>query len=87
LEGKINSHTVENEKRLDRVNEEIRAKKKVLEIRLKKQAEVRDRAIEEIKQSLRQNQGESNNQWIAETEVHQATNVKLERALVGLTDR
>jgi hypothetical protein len=45
LEVKINGHIGETEKRLDRVNEEIRAKPKILEMGLKQQAEATDNEI------------------------------------------
>jgi hypothetical protein len=86
LEGKVNSHRNETEKPLGRVNEELSAKKEVLEIELRQQAEFHDKAIKDIKQKVQQNQVECNNQWIAEKEAHQATNVKMQREIDNLKE-
>jgi hypothetical protein len=86
LDGKVNSHRTETEKQLGRVNEELCAKTKVLEIELRQQAEFHDKAIKDIKQNVHQIQVECNKQWIAEKEAHQATNVKLQREVDNLKE-
>jgi hypothetical protein len=56
LEGKINGHIGETEKRLDWVNEERKAKTKVLEMGLKQKAEATDNEIKSLRQELSQDQ-------------------------------
>lgn len=91
LEGKINGHIGKAEKRLDRVDEEIRAKTKVLEMGLKQQAEATDNELKSLRQELSQDQQQNkvdfNSQLLAEKQARQATLVKMQKEIDGLREK
>jgi hypothetical protein len=86
LEGKINGHIGETEKRLDRINEEIRAKKN-LEMCLKQQAEATENEVKSLREDQQQNQVEFNSQLLAEKNARQATNLKMQKEIDGLKEK
>jgi hypothetical protein len=86
LESKINSHVGEIDKRLDRTNEEIKAKTKLLEIELKQQAERQDKAIKDMEQNVGQIQNKLKEPWMTEKAAHQINSENLQREIDKLKE-